>query len=244
MSAHSILGGPDLIVDPGISPPALCLSTITNKLRNSKKRKCVFAWSSNGFFVLFLRMTKDFSSHAFPKLISQPFQTRGVVTKAMNLQSGHWSPLPITWQDVEHLPGKQNLCLCCSKRFMASFATHEFEEVLIGKMRVPNLRPWWGRSCGVYCSKVVVHPKTIVIAAKYRNTQMCSVRLLKALGILQITGATSDASFGALSNCTGQLVDCPKVVCPSQVSRATLLALSGATAMKDSWCCICCLAPW
>ena len=135
MSAHSILGGPDLIVDPGISPPALCLSTITNKLKNSKKQKCVFAWSSNGFF-FFLRMTKDFSSHAFPKLISQPFQTRGVVTKAMNLQSGHWSPLLITWQDVEHLPGKQNLCLCCSKRFMASFTTHEFEERFwLG---------WWG----------------------------------------------------------------------------------------------------
>ena len=63
---------------------------------------------------------------------------------------------------------------------------------------------------------------------------MCSVRLLSALGIQQITRATSDASFGALSNCTGQLVDCPKVVCPSQVSRATLIALSGATAMKDS----------
>ena len=136
MSAHSILGGPDLIVDPGISPPALCLSTITNKLKNSKKQKCVFAWSSNGFFVHFLRMTKDFSSHAFPKLISQPFQTRGVVTKAMNLQSGHWSPLLITWQDVEHLPGKQNLCLCCSKRFMASFTTHEFEERF--------WLEWWG----------------------------------------------------------------------------------------------------
>ena len=63
---------------------------------------------------------------------------------------------------------------------------------------------------------------------------MCSVKLLSALGIQQITRATSDASFGVFSNCTGQLVDCPKVVCPSQVSRATLIALSGATAMKDS----------